>query len=216
MRHLLAVVALVLLAGCGSNPPPPDWKSNAESALDHYKKAYLDGNVKVADLSYVRARAEAARTGQPAWVARVELVRCATRAAALDFAGCPPPASLMASAGAEEKSYADFLQGHWQDIDLKALPEQYASIVKSGVSADLGQIDDPLSRLIAASVLFRRGELTPVGLDKAIATASERGWRRPLLAWLGVALKRAEAGGDPVEVARLRQRIGLVESSQSR
>jgi hypothetical protein len=176
----------------------------------------LKGNVALAELSFARARSEAARTGDPAWVARVELARCATRAAALEFDDCPGYAALSDGAGPEERSYAAFLAGNWQAVDGKALPARYETVLKGGASADLGQIQDPLSRLIAAGVLFRRGGLAPFGVATAVDTASEQGWRRPLLAWLGVELKRAEAAGDHAAAARLRRRIGLVESSMER
>jgi hypothetical protein len=216
MRRLLAALALSLLAACGSNPPPPDWMANAQGALENHEKAYLEGQTALADLSFARARAEAARTGQPALVGRVELARCATRAAALEFDDCPGYAALGDGAEPEERSYAAFLLGRWQGLDAKALPAQYAAVVREGGAADLSRIQDPLSRLIAAGVLFRKGEISPAGIATAIDTASERGWRRPLLAWLGVELKRAEAAGDAAAAVQLRQRIGLVESSLPR
>jgi hypothetical protein len=213
---LLLILALGLLAACGSNPPPPDWKTNAQSALESFEKSYLGGNSNLAELSFARARAEAARTGQPAWVARIELARCATRVAALEFDDCPAYATLKEGASAEEQNYAAFLAGDWQAMDAKNLPGQYAPLLKAGPAADLALIKDPLSRLIAAGVLFRQGHITPTEITAAIDTASEQGWRRPLLAWLGVKLKRAEAAGDQTVVTSLRQRIGLVESSISR
>jgi len=39
---------------------------------------------------------------------------------------------------------------------------------------------------------------------------SSQGWRRPLLAWLGVQLKRAEQAGDSETAARLKRRMELV------
>ena len=49
----------------------------------------------------------------------------------------------------------------------------------------MAAIQDPLSQLVAAGVLFRSGRATPGVIATAVNTASERGWRRPLLAWLG-------------------------------
>ena len=70
----------------------------------------------------------------------------------------------------------------------------------------------PLSRLVAAAVLLRRGDATPASLQTAVDTASAQGWRRPLLAWLGVQALRAEQAGAADEAARLRRRIALVEA----
>jgi hypothetical protein len=43
-----------------------------------------------------------------------------------------------------------------------------------------------------------------------VDTASEQGWRRPLLAWLGVQEKRASDAGDSETAARIRRRIDLI------
>jgi hypothetical protein len=58
-------------------------------------------------------------------------------------------------------------------------------------------------------VLLQRELLTPADIALAADTASNQGWRRPLLAWLGVQLKRAQIAGD-ASAAVLQQRIDLV------
>jgi hypothetical protein len=62
-------------------------------------------------------------------------------------------------------------------------------------------------------VLFQMGQLSPIGIAAAVNTASEQGWRRPLLAWLGLQAKRAEAAGDADARARIQRRIDLVSAS---
>ena len=49
----------------------------------------------------------------------------------------------------------------------------------------------------------------PELLVLAAETASAQGWRRPLLAWLGVAAQRAEQAGAAEEAQRLRRRMAL-------
>ena len=71
-------------------------------------------------------------------------------------------------------------------------------------------IADPLSRLVASGVLLRAGRATPQLLADAVETASAQGWRRPLLAWLGVQAMRAEQAGDSAEAQRIKRRIDLV------
>jgi hypothetical protein len=46
-----------------------------------------------------------------------------------------------------------------------------------------------------------------------VDTASARGWRRPLLAWLKVQQQRAQAAGDAEAAASLQRRIDLVLSA---
>lgn len=208
----LALIALLALAGCAGSPPPPDWKLNTRSGLDAFEKHYLDGNGKLAELNFAKARAETARTGRPDLVARLELARCAIRAAALEFGPCAGYEALQDEAGAAEKAYAAFLAGAWQGLDTQALPKQYAALLSAGSDAKLAGIEDPVSRLIAAGVLFRAGRIGPAGLATAVETASGQGWRRPLLAWLGVELKRAEAAADTVAAGKIRKRLELVVS----
>lgn len=215
MIRFAAMTVLLALAACAGSPPPPDWKMNAHGALENYRKHYLDGNGKLADLNFTKARAEAARTGQPDLIARIELARCGIRSAALEFDTCPDYLRFADSAAPAERQYAAFLAGDWQGLDGKSLPAQYGAILKSDGEPSLGDISDPVSRLIAAGVLFKAGRLSPAGIAIAIATASEQGWRRPLLAWLGVALKRAEAAGDREAMASLQRRIDLVTASHA-
>jgi hypothetical protein len=65
--------------------------------------------------------------------------------------------------------------------------------------------------LVAAGAALRAGQLTPEGIATATETASTQGWRRPLLAWLGVSIQRAQALGDTQEVARLQRRVALAK-----
>jgi len=59
-------------------------------------------------------------------------------------------------------------------------------------------------------VLFRLGRASPEVQVLASDTASAQGWRRPLLAWLGVQAMRAEQAGAVDEAQRLRRRMALV------
>jgi hypothetical protein len=74
----------------------------------------------------------------------------------------------------------------------------------------LSQIQDPLSRLIAAGTLLQKEQLTPVDIGLAVKIASDQGWRRPLLAWLGVQLKRQQAAGNTSAASETQRRIDLV------
>jgi hypothetical protein len=64
---------------------------------------------------------------------------------------------------------------------------------------------------VAAGVLLQSGRSSPGVLQSAVDTASAQGWRRPLVAWLGVQLARAERAGAQDEAQRLRRRIALVQ-----
>jgi hypothetical protein len=210
MRMILLLAILAALAGCGSKPREPDWQMNAHGALERYVKAYLSGNARVEAAEFERARGELGSTGQPGLVARAELTRCALRVASLVFEPCEGFERLRADAPAAERAYADYLAGTIAPADVALLPPQHRAAASApGGPAAAKAIEDPVSRLVAAGVLFRRNQGTPDLLMLAAETASVQGWRRPLLAWLGVAAQRAEQVGAIEEAQRLRRRIAL-------
>jgi hypothetical protein len=211
MKRVATSLCLALLASCASNPPPPDWQANAKAANERAASAYLEGNARVEAAELARARSEVARTGRAELLARVELTQCAARVASLVFEPCAGFEPLRADAGAAERAYAEYLLGKATPADIALLPEPHRAASANG-AATVG-IADPLARLVAAGVRFESGRGDPALIALAIDTASQQGWRRPLLAWLGVQLKRAELAGAGDEVQRLRRRIALVEGA---
>lgn len=213
----MAITAL-LLSACASTPPPPDWQANAFGALKSYSSAYLAGNTRVADHEFARAKAEVARTGRPDLMARLELARCATQVASLMFEPCNGYLAVSMDAKPAEQAYANFLSGNWSGLELTLLPVAYQPLVAqvqrqttpTTAEHQLSQIEDPLSRLIAASSLLKKELLKPSDIALAVDTASNQGWRRPLLAWLGMQVKYSQTEGDAATVASLKRRIDLV------
>lgn len=216
MAAALAIPLAASLAACSSTPPPPDWRLNAHGALERAVAAYLSGDSRVADAEFQRSRAEMARTARVDLVARGELVRCAAQAASLVDEACTGFEALHQDAPAAERAYADFLRHPTgAPAELALLPPQQQAIAAASATAasDLAALramSDPLSRLVGAAASLRAGRASPAVIDLAIATASDQGWRRPLLAWLGVARQRAEAAGERAEAERLARRIALV------
>jgi hypothetical protein len=204
--RIVAFLAVSMLAACASKPLPPDWQADAKGALDGSVDDYLKGHTAAADAGFRTARTATTATGRADYVAQVELVRCAARVASLDFDDCPGYASLAQEATPEQRAYADYLYGRWQGLNAAQLPEQHRPVLATGQVAGVA---DPLARLVAAGAAFKAGRITPEGIAQAIDTASNQGWRRPLLAWLGVQAQRAEAAGDAQEVQRIRRRIAL-------
>ena len=181
-------LSVFLAAACASRAPVPQWQGNAAEALQAFEQRYLAGDTNGAETEFRLARSALTATGRADLVARAELARCAARVASLDFAPCSGFEALRDGAGPEETAYAAYLEG--------SLQRQPAS--------------EPLARLVAYGVQLRAGRITPQGIGAAVDIASAQGWRRPLLAWLGVQLKRAEDAGDGETAARLKRRIDLV------
>jgi hypothetical protein len=207
--RVLTLAATLWLAACAGGPPAPDWQSSAHAALQSFEAAYLRGDDRTARIEFARTRAEVSRTGRPDLVARVELARCALQVASLDFDACPGYQALAADAGAAEHAYATYLSGQWQALDPALLAPPHRQAVAGGGAA-LAAIEDPLARLVAAGALLRAGRIAPEGIGAAVDAASANGWRRPLLAWLEVQARRAEAAGDREAQAAIRRRIRII------
>ena len=219
--HGAGLCLALLLGACASGPPAPEWQAQAHSELQAFSQAYLRGNSRVAAQAFSRARSETASTGRAEQVARAELTRCAVQVASLVLDDCPGFLALAPDSSPGSRAYAQYLSGRWDGLDAAQLPEQHRALVlqasqskpapEAGPSA-LGAIADPLARLVAAGALLRSGHLTPADINVATETAAAQGWRRPLLAWLGVQRQRASAAADgsPAEVARIQRRIDLV------
>ncbi|MBC5785148.1 hypothetical protein H8N03_19530 [Ramlibacter sp. USB13] len=215
MRILLSLVLVALLAACGNKPRQPDWLVNADGAQDRYERAYLSGNDRVATSEFTRFRSEVASTAQPGLVARAELTRCAVQVASLDFAPCTGFERLRQDAPEAERAYADFLAGTATPEQARLLPEQYRGIAGGqGGAAALKGVKEPLPRLVAAGVLLRTEKADPEVLQVAVDTASDQGWRRSVMAWLGAQAMRAEKAGAVEEAAKLRRRMQLASEQK--
>ena len=208
----LVLLAALALAACSGGPKTPDWQLEAKTAMERAVAAYLEGNSRVEALEFGRARSEISSTGRVDLMARAELLRCASRVASLVLEDCAGFERLRADAPPAERAYADYLAGQLQPQDIALLPATQRAAAAGGDVAALKGINDPLSQLVAAALMFRAGRASPAALQQAVDTASSQGWRRPLLAWLGVQLQLAEKGGDSAGAAQLRRRIALTQA----
>ena len=206
------LLSTLLLQGCASQPAVPDWQLSAKSASDRFVTAYLTGNTRVEALEFEKARQALSSTGRPEALARLELLRCATRVASLVLEPCAGFELLRADASAADQAYADYLAGLATAQTAALLPaaqQRLASAAPKAQASVMQAMDEPLSRLVGAGVLLRTGQASPAALAQAVETASAQGWRRPLLAWLGVQALRAEQAGDMDEAKRLRRRMDV-------
>jgi len=215
LRSFCALAVLAALAACASGPTPPDWQADAREAIEDAQAAYLEGDSAAESRQFERARAAIARTGRPALMARVELMRCAAHVASLVFDPCAGYEALEPDAEPAERAYAAWLAGRAGPQDLALLPEGPRAWARPGADeastlAALKAETRPLSRLLGAALLFLAGRASPAVVALAVDTASEQGWRRPLLAWLHVQRESASRAGDAAEAARLQRRIDLV------
>ena len=214
MKLAFALSTVLVLAACSSGPRPPDWQVEAKGSMERSVAAYMEGNSRVGAAELARARSQLSRTGRPDLLATAELLHCASRVASLVFEPCAGFEPLRADATPSQRAYADYLRGQAQAETIALLPPAQRATAAGDASA-LSGIADPLSQLLAAGVLLQTGRASPAVIALAIDTASAQGWRRPLLAWLGVQLQRAEQGGDAQEAARLHRRMAIAQGSEA-
>ena len=210
--NLVTAAAAIVLSACAASPKPADWQLEAKSSLERAVNAYLEGNSRIEAAEIARARREISSTGRVDLMARAELLSCASRVASLVLEPCAGFEKLRQDAPPAERAYADYLAGVLLPQDVALLPKSQqigAQAAIIGAPAAIDSIADPLSRLIAIGVAFQAGKASPAAVQAAVDTASAQGWRRPLLAWLGVQLALAEKSNDSAEAARLQRRIAL-------
>ncbi|HYP68341.1 MAG TPA: lipoprotein [Thiobacillaceae bacterium] len=221
MRIFLVLGSALLLAACGSKGPPvPDWKTDSANYIERYKKAYLMGENTLADRQFTQALDATSGAGRIAETARLWLIQCALHKASLETDNCETYANLAQSDSTPaDRAYYLFLTGRWDQLDVKFLPSQYAPLLKAATgdaalsNAALNAIADPLSRLIGASLLLNRKQTDDATLALAAETASDQGWRRPLLVYLKLEETRARERGDTTAQSQLAVRIKLLEST---
>ncbi|MGB4116357.1 MAG: hypothetical protein WBK51_07420 [Polaromonas sp.] len=209
---IVLVAAVVALTACASGPKPADWQLESKGAMERAVTAYLEGNSRVEAAELARARLEISSTGRVDLMARAELLSCASRVASLVFEPCAGFDKLRQDTPPAERAYADYLAGKLQPQDINLLPkDQQISAQAQLIRAQpaIESIAEPLAKLVAAGTSLQAGNASPALVQAAVDTASSQGWRRPLLAWLGVQLKLAEASGNRLEVERIQRRIAL-------
>ena len=218
LRGGLALCLLVSLAGCGTHALPPNWQLEAQGATERAVAAELEGHRRVADLEFDRARLALAATARADHLAQGELLRCAVSLASLVLGPCTAFESLRPDALPAQKAYADYLAGRVQAAQVPLLPKVHETIANHLLGAKAGDDQwlavtgeaDPLTRLVAAGAVFQAGKASPALVSMAVDTASAQGWRRPLMAWLGVQARLAELAGQTDEAQRVRRRMALV------
>ncbi len=218
MKPLLALACLFLLSACGSGgPPPPDWKTDSADLIERYKKHALLGENTLAERYFQQAVAATGGAGRVTETARLWLVRCATRRAMLIDDACHEYTDLARiESNTADQAYYQFLTLRWDAADIGQLPKQHRDLVNAPSGsrrALLDKIEDPLARLLGASLLVMRQEADDATLVLASDTASAQGWRQPLLTYLKLQEKQAVSQGRAIEHARLVRRIQLVEES---
>lgn len=209
---------VLILQACVGGPKVPDWRKDSINLIEKYKNAELKGEVQRAERYFEQALEAVGSAGKIGESAQLHLIRCATRQASLDYEPCTGYLNhAKFGISPEDDAYYRFLTNQLDRPDASKLPAQYRDFAKNSdpakMLASLQSISDPLSRLIAASLVIARKQADDAILNLAAETASGQGWRKPLLVYLKLLENRAIVKNDKLEAEKLRARIKLVEES---
>ena len=124
----------------------------------------------------------------------------------------PPGVAGMRRAAESDAELGRFSAGSVHE--QKTLSPPAAPQSDADPSPLLSGMADPLSRLVAAAVLVQAGHGSPDVVAAGVQAASDQGWTRPLLAWLGWQLRQAKVAGDAELARRTQARIDLLANEK--
>lgn len=219
-----AGVAVASLLGCSAGQLP-DWQLRSSAAANRAVVAFLNAELKAFDQAFSESIFQAQRSARPEEVARLYLLRCALQVASLNFGVCPDSDSyeqrvvdgLSQSTSGSLQAYRLYVRGASMTSEqIAGLPRAQQPVamaltsMHSGLDRVLAQVQDPLSRLVAAGVIVRAGRGSPALIAQAVETASAQGWRAPLSAWLAAQVKVARDAGDDRLAQESQRRLELL------
>jgi hypothetical protein len=217
---MLVLPAVLLLVACGGSKPIRDWVNISHSQMETFKTHALTGRTATAELHFGKAVEEIKKSGNVDLLAKAYLVKMAIQVALLE----EPKTEHFLRADAvesfaENKSYYYFLTGQFDRVTEKVLPAAYRPLqnaLRNGqaaaeISKRIETIDDPLSRLIAAGVITRRGNPDEATLQAAVGAASEQGWKAAVIVYLGRLRSYYVQSGQTAKAEVVRARLSLIE-----
>ena len=220
MKRRGIIFIYLFILSCSVAKPIPDWLSVSVSSIESYKKYYLSGRTEVAERQFTRALHEAKKTGNPEILARLYLIKMAVTSATLEELETKEYERLNALAPSPiNETYFAFLSGNLTAADERFLPDQYRSFFKAvkerkdpiSLREEIEKIDEPLSALIAVSVLTRLHLEDEAILKRAIEISSAQGWERPLLAYLRRIKGYYEQRNEGKKAKLIEKQINLLE-----
>ena len=218
MKKIICFFALVaILAGCGSKPIP-DWTYVSFNHLESFKKSYLSGNERIAELHFHKATEELKKSGDLDILARAYLTKYAVHAAVLEPFDDREYLTIEAvSPAARNRNFHSFLKGAFDHVNEGLLPNKYDGFMKAfrggkseNVTNEISKMEDSLSRLIAVGLLVKQQKYDEGDLKLAIDTASRNGWKKALVVYLEKLHLFYEAKKEIDKAASIQQRLRII------
>ncbi|MDI6776100.1 MAG: hypothetical protein QMD03_02485 [Syntrophales bacterium] len=220
MKIFLCLFAFsILLVGCGAKPVP-NWKNVSFHQLESYKKSYLIGKVRIAELHFSKAIEEIKKSGDLNILAMAYLTKYAVNVAVLeDFDDRDYLQIDSVQHDPKNKNFYNFLKGVFDQVDERLLPGEYRNFLKTlrhgregAMEQEIANIEDPLSKLIATGLLVRHHRCPEMILQVAADTASANGWKKALVAYLEKLQSIYEAKKEMEKAANVQKRLQLIKN----
>jgi hypothetical protein len=220
MRKVLYIlVCLILLGGCSAKAIP-DWTQTSHQQLESYKKYYLQGKDRLAEISFIKAVQEIKTSGDIDLMEKAYLTRYAVQVSVLEDFDDRDYRKLEAiEQHAENVNFYLFLKGAFNQVKETHLPRQYLSFFnaweKKGTQAEINHsitmIEAPLSRLIATGLAVQKRHYDETTLTTAIQAAAEQGWKKALRVYQVKLRDYYESINEQKKADIMRKRIDLIE-----
>ena len=221
MKRIVCLLALsFLLVGCGSSKPVPEWIDASFNQLDNYKKSYLSGKERIAEAYFNEAVDEIKSSGDLEILARAYLTKYACQVAVLEAFDDREYLRIDAvEPVSQNRNFYGFLKGTFDNVDENQLPQQYEGFLrafksgkKDNVAREISRMDNPLSKLIAIGLLVKKNKDDEIDLKLAIDIASQNGWKKALVAYLGRLQSFYKTNNELDKAAHVAERIKLIEN----
>lgn len=220
MKKIVCLIMFsMLLTGCGSSKPVPDWTNASFNQLENYKKSYLSGREGIAEVYFSRAVDEVKKSGDMEILARIYLTKYAVQVAVLESFDDVEYLRIDAVAPvSQNRNFYNFLKGYFDKVDEGLLPSKYGDFLRAfrkgnvgDITNEISRMDDPLSKLITIGLLIQKNKFDEGILQIAIDAASYNGWKKALLVYLGRLQAFYEKMKAPEKAANIEQRINILK-----
>ncbi len=177
------------------------------------------GKERIAEAYFNKAVGEIKSSGDLDILGRAYLTKYACQVAVLEtfddseFLRIDTAESIL-----RNKNFYNFLKGDFDSVDENHLPEQYVSFLrafkvgnKEDIAHEISKMGNPLSKLIAIGLLFRKNKTDETELTLATDIASQNGWKKALLAYLDKLQSYYEMNNKPDKAAHVSERMQLIK-----
>jgi hypothetical protein len=186
MKKLVILLIFVIsLIGCGGSKQIPEWIDNSYNQLENYKKNYLSGKDRIAELQFNKAIDEIKKSGNLEILGRAYLTKYAVHIAVLETFDEREYLTIEALEPAlQNRMFYNFLKGSFDKVDESLLPGQYKGVLKvfrkgkyEDAAHEISKMEDSLSKLIVAGLLIQKNTydegVLKIAIDTAVSVSGE-------------------------------------------